>query len=162
MTRIFEGASSSASVLARADTEARNTVDSPRFGMGSLTDADVDIRIAPPPRPCIDGTAARTMRSALNSSRSAASCHARSSKEMAAPAGGPPELVINRSMPPKRSIVDRIHRSIASAERTSAAMANTWAPVSRSIFPAACAMDSPSRDDMETIAPSSASAWATP
>ena len=61
--------------------------------------------MAPPPRSFIDGTAARTMRSVLNSSRSIASCHAASSNEIAAPAGGPPALVNSRSTPPNRSIV---------------------------------------------------------
>ena len=51
-------------------------MDSPRFGIGSLTEAEVDIRMAPPPRACISGTAALTILSALNSSSSAASCHA--------------------------------------------------------------------------------------
>ncbi len=54
LTRILEGASSIASVFASADTDARNTVDSPRFGIGSLTEAEVDIRMAPPPRACIE------------------------------------------------------------------------------------------------------------
>ena len=121
LTRIFEVASSSASVLASAETDARSTVESPRFGIGSLTDDEVDMRIAPPPRACIDGTAARTMRSALNSSRSAASCQARSSNDSAAPAGGPPELVISRSMPPKRSLVAAAQRWMPSADLTSTA-----------------------------------------
>ena len=46
-------ASSIASVLASAETDARNTVDSPRFGIGSFTDDDVETRIAPPPRFCM-------------------------------------------------------------------------------------------------------------
>ena len=49
-TRILSAASSSASVFASAETDARSTVESPRFGIGSFTDADVDIRIEPPPR----------------------------------------------------------------------------------------------------------------
>ena len=83
LTRILSAASSSASVFDSADTDARRTVDSPRFGIGSFTDADVDIRIEPPPRAFIDGTAARTIRSALNSSRSTAFCHAASSNDTA-------------------------------------------------------------------------------
>ena len=83
LTRILSAASSSASVFASAETDARTTVDSPRFGIGSLTDDEVDIRIAPPPRAFIDGTAARTMRIVLNSSRSIAFCHAASSNETA-------------------------------------------------------------------------------
>ena len=47
-----DAASSIARVFASAGTDARSTVDSPRFGIGSLTDEEVDIRIAPPPRAC--------------------------------------------------------------------------------------------------------------
>ena len=50
LTRMPVAASSSASVFASADDRARSTVDNPRFGIGSFTDDDVDIRIAPPPR----------------------------------------------------------------------------------------------------------------
>ena len=108
LTLIFEGASSIASVFDRADTEARSTVERPRFWIGSFTDDDVDIRMAPPPRACIDGSAARTIRNVLNSSRSTASCHAASSNDTAGPVGGPPELVKSRSTPPKRCDVSAI------------------------------------------------------
>ena len=101
-----------AMVTARAETDARRTVDSPRLGIGSFTEADVDIRIEPPPRAFIDGTTARTMRSALNSSRSTAFCHAASSNDTAAPDGGPPLLVKSRSTPPKRSIVFFVQAAI--------------------------------------------------
>src|SRR5688572_6771434 len=101
------------------------------------------------------------MRSVLNSSRSAASCHARSSKESAAPAGGPPEFVISRSMPPNRSADDLIHASMPSADRTSSAVARTVAPVSRSIREAASRTAVSSRDAIDTCAPSAAIARAT-
>ena len=100
LTRIFAAASSSASVFDSADTDARSTVDRPRFGIGSLTDDDVDTRIAPPPRAFIDGTAARIIRSVLKNSRFVASCHAASSNDSAGPAGGPPALAKSRSTPP--------------------------------------------------------------
>ena len=109
LTRIFDGASSRASVLASADTDARSTVESPRFGIGSLTDEEVETRIAPPPREVIDGTAARIIRSVLNSSRFAASCHAASSNDSDGPAGGPPPLHSSRSTPPNFSIVAVAH-----------------------------------------------------
>ena len=118
-------ASSSASVFASADTDARSTVDSPRFWIGSFTDDEVDIRIAPPPRATMEGTAARTMRSALNSSRSTAPCHAASSNESAAPAGGPPPLANSRSTPPNVSSVARVQRRMPSADSTSSGVAST-------------------------------------
>src|SRR3954471_22667483 len=161
LTRIFEDASSIASVFARADTDARSTVDNPRFGTGSFTDDEVDTRIAPPPRDFMCGTAARTIRMVLNNKRSAASCHARSSNEIASPAGGPPELVMMPSIPQNRSAAAAIHFSIASDDRTSTGIANTFEPVSRSIRSDADVMDAGSRDEIETVAPSAPSAWAT-
>src|SRR3954469_12737245 len=107
------------------------------------------------------GTAARTIRIVLNSNRSAASCHAASSNEMARPAGGPPEFVIRPSIPPNLSAVAAIHLSIASRDRTSTGMANTVDPVPRSIREAADVIDDWSRDEIETIAPSCARTCAT-
>ena len=123
--------------MASADTAARTTVESPRFGIGSFTEDDVDMRIAPPPRSTMYGTVARTMRSALKSSRSTASCHAWSSNDTAAPAGGPPEFVMSASIPPKRSADVFTQRSMASGDRTSTGIASTVAPVSRSMRVAA-------------------------
>ena len=144
------------------ETDARRTVERPRFWIGSLTDDDVDMRIAPPPRASIHGTADRTIRIVLKSSNSAASCHAASSNDIAWPAGGPPELVISASIPPKRSTVAATHRWIASADRTSTGIANTSVPVSRWMRAAAARIDASSRDEIDTFAPSCASALATP
>src|SRR5947199_6164640 len=108
-------ASSSDSVLASADTDARITLDSARFAIGSLTDEEVLTRIAPPPRACIDGTTSRIVRTALISSRSNAACHAASSNDSDAPAGGPPVLQNSRSTPPNVSTLALCHAAIASA-----------------------------------------------
>ncbi len=157
LTRMPDGASSIARVLASADTLARSTVERPRLGIGSFTEAEVDMRMAPPPRACMSGTAARTIRSALNSSRLAASCHASSSKDTAAPAGGPPEFVNSRSTPPKRFVVSPAHRVMSAADRTSTGRASTSPPIRPAALSIACA----SLDAMDTRAPSCASACAT-
>src|SRR4029450_1206421 len=86
--QIFCGASSTDSVFASDVTPERSTFDNARLGSGSLTDDEVPIRIAPPPRLVIDGTTSRILRTTLISRSSNAHCHARSSKESAVPAGG--------------------------------------------------------------------------
>jgi len=82
-------------------------------------------------------------------------------EDTARPAGGPPELVMRPSIPPNLSAVAATHVSMASRERTSTGIANTFDPVSRSIRDAADAIDAWSRDEIDTIAPSAASACAT-
>ena len=114
--------------------------------------------MAPPPRASIDGTAARTIRSVLKSSRSTASCQAASSNDSAAPDGGPPALAKSRSTPPKRSSVALAQRSMPSAERTSSGVASTCPAPSRF---AAAQIAASSRDAIDTNAPSAASACAT-
>ena len=103
LTRIRSGASSTASVLASAETEARRTLESVRFAIGSLTDEDVAKRIAPPPALRIAGIARRARRIAERTSSSKALCQAASSMSANFPAGGPPELVKSRSSRPKRA-----------------------------------------------------------
>jgi xanthine/CO dehydrogenase XdhC/CoxF family maturation factor len=133
------------------------------LGLSSLSAAaeEVDTTIAPPPRAFIDGTASRTMRTALSSSSSNACVQAWSSNESAAPAGGPPALTNSRSTPPIVCTVFSCLAVSASAERTSTAVPITSAPVSVPIRDAACAIAASPRELIETRAPSAASPRAT-
>jgi hypothetical protein len=161
LTRIRSPASSSDSVFASEVTPDRKTFDSARFGIGSFTEDDVPIRIAPPPRCRIDGTTQRTARTTLMSSRSNALCHATSSKLSESPAGGPPVFANSASTAPSLEIVSVCQRAMASALLRSAVTGNTRAPVIRAIDSAACSMPRVSRDAIDTEAPSAASACAT-
>src|SRR3972149_7034432 len=77
-----------ARLLARAATEGRRTLDSPRLGIGSLTDDEVASRMLPPRSK--DGSTARTIRMTL-STRSSKDCrHASSLKPRIGPGAGPP------------------------------------------------------------------------
>src|SRR5262245_29421183 len=64
-------------------------------------------------------------------------------------------------MPPNLSAAAVTHLWMASAERTSTGIATTFDPVSRSIRAAAAAIDAPSLDEIDTVAPSCAKACAT-
>ena len=107
------------------------------------------MRIEPPPRDCIDGTARRTSRSALSTSSSNPPRHASSSKPSAGPAGGPPVFVKSRSTPPNRPIVSRCQLSIAAADLRSAETARTSTPCSSLSLRAASSIAARSREAID-------------
>ena len=130
----------SAKVFDIAATAERTMFESARFGTGSFTADDVDTTIEPPPRAFIDGTARRTMRTALRTSSSNAPCHAASSNESVVPAGGPPAFTNKRSTPPNFSIVRACHAASESADFTSKAVPSVSTCVSLAMRCAASAI----------------------
>src|SRR6476646_9860092 len=158
---MLSAASSFASVLDSADTDDRTMFESARFGTGSFTVVDEATTIAPPPRDLIDGTARRTIRTALRTSCSNVVFQTSSSNESVSPAGGPPAFAYTRSTPPNFSIVLACHAVSDATDFTSAAMPSVSMYVSAAIFFAASLTEASLRDDTDTFTPSAASARAT-
>ena len=106
------------------------TLERISISIGSLTDIDVTVKMEPPPRSRIEGSAALIIRTALSKFNSKAACQSLSEKSSNFPAGGPPALTSNLSTPPNSLSVILAHCCIDSGSDESSTEAKTDTPVS--------------------------------
>src|SRR5438067_10379221 len=104
--------------------------DNEKPEIGWIAEIAVMLRMLPPPRAFIDGTASRAIRTTYIRFCSIAFDHAVSSKLSAAPSGGAPSLFTRMSTPPYSLLVLSTRRTHSRARGQSACIGSTLAPLS--------------------------------
>src|SRR5579859_4984093 len=170
LTVIPSWATWSDNVFDQAVVALRTAFDSIRFGIGCLTEDDVLVITRPQCLARMCGRHSRVRRMAARRFSSKADCQSASESVSNTPGFGPPALLNRMSTPPNRSTVVATTRSRSASWVTSAARPTTAAPADPAapsataawISAAAAWIDASTRENITTLAPSTASARATP